>query len=62
MRTYCRHAYCIAHAVQELTFIAMALPHRRIADKIKAMRSLEVRCRRVPRQGAVRAPFPGEQE
>lgn len=60
---HCTHADCRAHTAEELLFFAQTSdPVRRalLQRLAAAAQHKEVRCRRVPRKGAVLAPFPGE--
>jgi hypothetical protein len=59
---YCTHESCRADTVQNLRWLAPLLGLERLIRAINVACEGEVRCRRVPRNGAVLAPFPGEEE
>lgn len=67
MAEYCKHEECRSHARAELGFIdgrinltARQAGKTTLANALKAINEGEVRCRKVPRKGAVLAPFAPE--
>jgi hypothetical protein len=60
MKLYCEHAECRATTKQELGWAYLYLDWPELLRAIKRVDSELVPCRKVPRRGAVDAPFPGQ--
>jgi hypothetical protein len=57
---YCTHRDCRLDTVQELLWMAKVLNRPDLKSETQTVMAAEVRCRHVPRAGAVRAPFAKE--
>lgn len=58
MKEYCTHVSCRLDTLQELVFLGVVRTQEGLLMKWQELRTKEVRCRVVPRRGAVDAPFP----
>lgn len=60
---YCQHPECRLDAFEEMVFIGAELQRSDVTEQATECLSadVQVRCRRTPRKGPMRAPLPGVQ-